>query len=64
MVKWEYKTVKIAATMKTIFGGKSDYDKQFNDLGAEGWELINILGVGSGGASSTGVQAVFKRPVA
>jgi hypothetical protein len=62
MAKWEYKTIKIEGTIKSIFGGKLDYDKQLNDLGAVGWELVNIVTMGSGG--STGVQAVFKRMVA
>jgi hypothetical protein len=63
MTKWEYKTIKIEGTMKSIFGGKLDFDPKFNEMGAQGWELVNIVGLNQG-SSSTGIQAVFKREVA
>jgi hypothetical protein len=64
MLKWEYKSVNIDWNLKSLFGGKGvKLEPQFNELGAQGWELVNMIGLGTGGSAQNGVQAVFKRPV-
>lgn len=64
MTKWEYKTIKIDASAKSLFGNKGlNMDQQLNELGADGWELVNLVGTASGGGLSAGAQAVFKRSV-
>jgi hypothetical protein len=61
-VQWEYKTVKIDPTVKSIFGTKGlDPDKVFNELGAEGWELVSTFNL-TVAAGKVGIQAIFKRP--
>lgn len=62
-MKWEYGTVKVAAT--GFVGGKLDEDAftaHLNDLGDEGWELVAVLGTNQGGGTTRDVVAVFKRP--
>jgi hypothetical protein len=49
---WEYKLVHSASTKD--FQG----DQTFNELGAQGWELV----VASGSRDSYGITFVFKRP--
>jgi hypothetical protein len=65
MAKWEYKTVKVEGTVKSLFKGSGvDLDKPFNDLGQQGWELVSVIGLATGGSAQSGVQAVFKRQIA
>ncbi|MGM0879262.1 MAG: DUF4177 domain-containing protein [Bacillota bacterium] len=62
-MKWEYKSIKIEGTGKSLFGGKGlDLDDKFNELGIDGWELVSVMGLAAGGSAQTGVQAIFKRP--
>lgn len=63
-MKWEYKTIKVEGTLKTLFIGKTlDLEDDFNKLGKEGWELITVIGLAAGGSTQTGLQAIFKRPL-
>ena len=44
-MKWEYETVKVAAT--GFIGGKLDEDTfttHLNDLGDDEWELVSVFG--------------------
>ena len=62
-MKWEYETVKVAATGFT--GGKLDEDgftAHLNDLGDEGWELVSAFGTNQSGGQTRNIVAVFKRP--
>ena len=62
-MKWEYTTVKMAATGFT--GGKLDEDAFtdcMNELGNQGWELVTAFGTHQGGGQTRDVVAVFKRP--
>ncbi|MED1202567.1 DUF4177 domain-containing protein [Heyndrickxia acidicola] len=64
MLKWEYRTIIISGSAKTLLRAKGlNMDDQLNELGQEGWELVNMLGLGTGGSTQLGVQAVFKRPI-
>ena len=62
-MKWEYETVKVAAT--GFVGGKLDEDTfttHLNDLGDQGWELVAAFDTNQGGGATRDVVAVFKRP--
>lgn len=55
MVKWEYNFVHIQENVWTIeLLGK--LQRASEALGAEGWELVNVLHL------TSGFQAFFKRP--
>jgi hypothetical protein len=67
MAKWDYKTVVLTGG----FMGRhkeelrrSDLEKQFDALGAEGWELSWILMNQSLQGEKDGHVVVFKRPLA
>lgn len=56
---WEYTSVQIET--HGWLGGKieaSDFDAKLNELGRDGWELVNVFQA----AGSSRVIAVFKRP--
>jgi hypothetical protein len=54
--RWEYKVVDLS----TSFLGKSvkNPEERLNELGADGWELVEDLSEASGNSQSL----VFKRP--
>lgn len=61
-MKWEYKTVKLAAT--GLSGGKLDeqrLDELMNRLGAEGWELTAAFDTNQVYGATRDVVCVFKR---
>ena len=60
---WEYKSIALAA--HGFFGGKIDQEKfeeMLNELGREGWELVNAFDTNQGHGATRDVIAVFKRP--
>lgn len=62
-MNWEYKTVKMKA--RGVFGGEVDTDEleaRLNELGARGWELVNVFDTNHGYGQSRLIIAVFKRP--
>ena len=62
-MKWEYETVKVAAT--GFMGGKLDEDTfttHLNDLGNDEWELVSVFGTNLSGGQTRDILAVFKRP--
>ena len=62
-MKWEYETVKIAAT--GFVGGKLDENAliaRMNSLGHQGWELVTVFDTSQGGGATRDVVAIFKRP--
>jgi hypothetical protein len=63
MPKWEYKSIKTEAAKGLFMNKGVDLEKTFNELGAQGWELVHMVGLGAGGSTVAGVQAVFKRMV-
>jgi hypothetical protein len=64
MVQWEYKTIHVAPTAGSVFGTKKiNPDELFNQMGDEGWELVNTISTTQGN-SKLGFQAFFKRPKA
>jgi hypothetical protein len=68
MIKWEYKQVIVEPKGASFFNKTSEKEGQrreqmLNELGAEGWELGGLLGLGTGGSTQLGVQYYFKRPI-
>ena len=70
-MKWEYKIVHILATKWTSTGLPSDLGENFDQWGDEGWELVRIEPIHTGGwfvfgfGTATRTQAFvafFKRP--
>ena len=59
MDKWEYKVLKVE---KSFFGTKDKEDPavRLNELGKEGWELVSVIPLESGG-STAGMQLFLKR---
>ena len=60
--KWEYKTIKLAAT--GFLGGKFDestLDAFMNDLGREGWELASAFDTNKSYGETRDVVVIFKR---
>ncbi len=62
-MKWEYETVKIAAS--GFVGGKLDeesFTTHLYDLGDHEWELVTAFDTNQGGGATRDVIAVFKHP--
>ena len=62
MTHWEYKTIALEA--HGFFGGKLDrtkFEALLNELGREGWELVNAFDTNQGHGQTRDVIAVFKR---
>jgi hypothetical protein len=65
-MKWEYRTIKLAATGFWM-GGKIDeakLDQMMNDLGTQGWELASAFDTNEAYGSTRDVVVIFKRPKA
>jgi hypothetical protein len=63
-MKWEYKTIKLAAT--GWMGGKIDevkLDAMMNDLGSQEWELAAALDTNQAEGQSRDVVVIFKRSI-
>lgn len=61
--RFAYKIVKFDAT--GFLGGKVDLEemsREFDRLGAEGWELVTVFDTNSGHGQSKWIIATFKRP--
>ena len=61
-VRWEYKTVALAAHGWT--GGKVDQPKleqMLDELGSQGWELVSVFDTNSYQGATRDVLAVLKR---
>ena len=62
-MNWEYKTVQLKA--KGVMGGLVDqeaFEASLNELGARGWELVNVFDTNYGYGTTRLIVAVFKRP--
>lgn len=62
-MKWEYKTIKLAAT-GSWRGGKVDestLDQMMNELGMQGWELVSAFGTNKDYGDTRDVIMMFKR---
>ncbi len=63
-MRWEYKVN--AFDSKSFLSGKfkwEEFEHQLNQLGRDGWELVNTLDTNSYHGSSASVVALFKRAV-
>ncbi|HKB02455.1 MAG TPA: DUF4177 domain-containing protein [Gemmataceae bacterium] len=64
-MKWEYLTVKFAAS-GFFLGGKLDgdtFNAKLNELGQEGWELVSVFDTNMSRGQTRDVVAVLKRPL-
>lgn len=63
-MQWEYRSINVSA--EGFFGLKVDlegFTARFNELGAQGWELVNVFDTNLGASGTTDrVVAMFKRP--
>ncbi len=62
-MKFEYKTIKFATS--GLMGGdvKTDkFDEYLNELGCQGWELVNAVGTNVGNGATKYIVAIFKKP--
>jgi hypothetical protein len=62
MASWEYKTLEFATTGWT--GGLLDvniFNESLNNVGKDGWELVNCFDTNQAQGASRKVIAVFKR---
>ena len=63
-MRWEYKTLKVDTFGFT--GGKfeiSAFDRELNDHGRNGWELVSVFDTNMSGGVSRHVVATLKRPL-
>jgi hypothetical protein len=64
-MKWEYRTVMFEAS-RWFLGGKidgSEFNDRLNQLGEEGWELVNVFDTNFANGGTREAVAVFKRPM-
>lgn len=64
MEKYEYKTLFTDA--KGVFGGKLDqsvFQNELNELGLQGWELINSVASAQSYGSTRWIISIFKRKI-
>lgn len=66
MPQWEYMTLMLPAS-GFILGGKLDAQKltdRLNELGEQGWELVNVFDTNMLDGKTRDVYAILKRPMA
>ena len=67
--KWEYKIIHVGAERWTATGLPVDLNQRFDEIGADGWELVAVVALERpsfllwGGSKTVGVVATFKRRV-
>lgn len=64
MDKYEYKT--LITDVKGFFGGKVDkdrYENELNQLGSQGWELVNTVPTAQSDGNTRWIISVFKRKI-
>ncbi len=66
MTKWEYMTLVLPAKGFFLGGGKIDgrmLNDRLNELGREGWELVNVFDTNMDAGKTRDVFAFLKRPL-
>ncbi len=64
MEKFEYKT--LFSDAKGVFGGKVDqltFQNELNELGSQGWELVNTVATAQSYGSTRWLISIFKRRI-
>ncbi|MHB8130642.1 MAG: DUF4177 domain-containing protein [Mobilitalea sp.] len=64
MDKFEYKTLFTDA--KGVLGGKVDqfaFQNELQELGLQGWELVNSVGTAQSYGSTRWIISIFKRKI-
>jgi hypothetical protein len=66
MQKWEYKVIKVSTEYGFFSGTDFDeesFQKELNQLGNQGWELICLEDINKLKGGSKFILATFKRPL-
>jgi len=61
--QWEYFVLYIE--VGALFGPNVDprqMEESFNNVGSEGWELVNMISINKGHGNTGEILATFKRP--
>lgn len=58
MTQWEYKVVNMSCTFKTGSGAEKMLQQKCDELGKDGWELVNFQNYDM----ATKFMLVFKKP--
>jgi hypothetical protein len=64
-MKWEYTTLMFEAEgwlLGGVLNGEK-FNNRLNELGEEGWELVNVFDTNVQGGRSRNIVAVMKRPL-
>ncbi len=64
MEKFEYKTIFTDA--KGVLGGKVDqysFQNDLNEMGSQGWELVNTVAAAQSYGSTRWIISIFKRKI-
>jgi hypothetical protein len=64
-MKWEYTTVMFESEgwlLGGVLNGEK-FNNRLNELGEEGWELVNVFDTNVQGGRSRNIVAVMKRPL-
>ncbi len=59
MKKWEYQVVNVTIAFKPLAGSERKLQSKCEELGKEGWELVNFQNYDKGAK----VMLIFKREV-
>lgn len=65
-MNWEYKTIEAKAGSKFGFKGNwlpESFDRQLNDLGKQGWELVSVYQSRQHRGTTQSIAATLKRPL-
>ena len=66
-MNWEYHSQSFSTEFRFLAGTQfctTSMDKQLNQLGSQGWELVSVFDINKLKGGSKSVVAVFKRPLA
>jgi hypothetical protein len=62
-MKWEYKVIGLSIRGSLWKGKKEEWQEEIDKLGREGWELVNIFALSISLGTTSGIVAIFKRPI-
>ncbi len=63
-MQWKYKTFKIEEEDLQFSGREAnDLEKDLNDLGRQGWELVTSMGISGLSGSTNEVMFILKKQV-
>lgn len=59
MQQWEYKSITLSTGAVRATSVDKEYEKELNEYGADGWELVSVVVFGAGAGAR--MRAIFKR---